>query len=81
MTHPGKLALFDQARAEFGAEVDVLVEVYTGLAAGRGEGQAAADLTAFLGDSHRFSEVIVRALLATAVQIIAESRAATGGAA
>lgn len=76
MTHPGILAVFDQARAEFGAEIDILVEVYNGLAAKNGEGQAVADLTVWFRDSDRFNEAIVRALLATAVQTVAEIRAA-----
>lgn len=80
MTHPGDLAMLDQARAQFGAEVEVLVEVYNRLVSKRGKGLAAADLTVWFAQPEHFDEVIVRALLATAIQHIAESRAATGGA-
>ncbi len=79
MTSPGQIAMLDQARAQFGGEIDILVKVYNELVVQRGEGLACADLTVFFADPGQFNEVIVRALLATAVQTIAELRAAEGG--
>lgn len=79
MTHPGAIAIFDQARAEFGAAIDLLVELYTKQAAQVGEGQAVANLSLYLRDYSGYNEGTVRALLATAIQIFAESRAAAGG--
>lgn len=74
MTHPGRLAVFDQARSEFSAQVDILVKVYEGLTQTRGSGQACADLTAMFALDD-FPEVVVRATLAEAVRVVAELRA------
>lgn len=67
---PGLLAMFDQARAEFGAELDILVQVYDGMLPGNGAGQSAANLAAFF--EKQYSEVEVRALLANAVERLSE---------
>jgi len=68
--HPGVLAMLDQARAEFGAELDILVQVYDGMLPGNGAGQSMANLVAFF--ETQYSEVEVRALLANAVERLSE---------
>ena len=78
MTHPGKLAMFDQARAAFGGQIEILVDFYTANAAVVGDGQACANLCVYIEGTDLFNEVVTRSMLATSIQTIAEFRAAQG---
>ncbi len=50
---PAQLALVDQATAEFGAQVDALVETFNRLAERNGGSQALADICALAGTWER----------------------------